>query len=54
MAAGDTITQSLDDSLPVVVASARQVREFEGVMPNLCDKVTLDYSRILYAFYRLI
>ena len=42
MAAGDTITQSLDDSLPVVVASARQVREFEGVMPNLCDKVTLD------------
>ena len=42
MAAGDTITQSLDDSLPVVVAAARQVREFEGVMPNLCDKVTLD------------
>jgi hypothetical protein len=42
MAAGDTITQSLDDSLPVVVASARQIREFEGVMPNLCDKVTLD------------
>jgi len=42
MAAGDTITQSLDNSLPVVVAAARQVREFEGVMPNLCDKVTLD------------
>jgi len=42
MAAGDTITQSLDDSLPVVVAAARQVREFEGVMPNLCDLVTLD------------
>ena len=42
MAAGDNITQSLDDSLPVVVAAARQVREFEGVMPNLCDKVTLD------------
>ena len=42
MAAGDTITQSLDNSLPVGVAAARQVREFEGVMPNLCDKVTLD------------
>jgi len=42
MAAGDTITQSLDNSLPVVVAAARQVREFEGVMPNLCDLVTLD------------
>ena len=42
MAAGDTITQSLDDSLPVVVAAARQVREFEGVMPNLCDLVTMD------------
>ena len=42
MAAGDTITQSLDASLPVVVAAARQVREFEGVMPNLCDLVTMD------------
>ena len=41
MAAGDTITQSLADSLPTVVASARQTREFEGVMPNLVDKVTL-------------
>ena len=42
MAAGDTITQSLADSLDTVVASARQVREQEGVMPNLVDKVTLD------------
>ena len=42
MAVGDTITQSLADSLPTVVASARQTREFEGVMPNLVDKVTLD------------
>ena len=41
MAVGDTITQSLADSLPTVVASARQTREFEGVMPNLVDKVTL-------------
>jgi hypothetical protein len=42
MAAGDTITQSLADSLDTVAASARQVREYEGVMPNLVDKVTLD------------
>ena len=41
MAAGDTITQSLSDSLDTVVASARQIREYEGVMPNLVDKVTL-------------
>ena len=41
MAAGDTITQSLTDSLDTVVASARQIREFEGVMPNLVDKITL-------------
>ena len=41
MAAGDTITQSLADSLDTVVASARQIREYEGVMPNLVDKVTL-------------
>ena len=42
MAAGDTITQSLADSLDTVAASARSVREYEGVMPNLVDKVTLD------------
>ena len=41
MAAGDTITQSLADSLDTVVASARQIREYEGVMPNLVDKITL-------------
>ena len=41
MAAGDTTTQALADSLDTVVASARQVREYEGVMPNLVDKVTL-------------
>ena len=37
-----TVAQSLADALPTVVASARQTREFEGVMPNLVDKVTLD------------
>ena len=42
MAAGDTITQSLAASLDTVVASARQIREQEGVMPNLVDKVTLE------------
>ena len=41
MAAGDTTTQSLADSLPTVIASARQIREQEGVVPNLVDKVTL-------------
>ena len=41
MAAGDTITQSLTDSLDTVVASARQIREFARVMPNLVDKITL-------------
>ena len=41
MAAGDTITQSVADSLDTVVASARQIREFEGVMPNLVDKINL-------------
>jgi len=41
MAAGDTTTQSLADSLPTVIAAARQVREQEGVVPNLVDKVTL-------------
>jgi hypothetical protein len=37
-----TVAQSLADALPKVIASARQTREFEGVMPNLVDKVTLD------------
>ena len=41
MATGNTTTGSLTDSLPTMIASARQVREFEGVMPQLCDKVTL-------------
>lgn len=41
MATGYTTTGSLADSLDTLVASARQVREFEGVMPQLVDKVTL-------------
>lgn len=41
MAVGNTITGSLADSLPTVIASARIVREYEGVMPQLVDKVTL-------------
>jgi hypothetical protein len=41
MASGNTITGSLADSLPTVIASARIVREYEGVMPQLVDKVTL-------------
>ena len=38
---GNTTTGSLADSLPMVIASARIVREYEGVMPQLVDKVTL-------------
>ena len=38
----NTTTDSLDDSLDTVVASARIVREFEGVMPQLVDKVELE------------
>jgi hypothetical protein len=41
MAVGNTTTDALADSLPTVIASARQVREFEGVMPQLVDKVSL-------------
>ena len=41
MAAGNTITGSLADSLPYMIASARIIREFEGAMPQLSDKVTL-------------
>ena len=41
MASGNTITGSLADSLETLVSSARIVREYEGVMPQLVDKVTL-------------
>jgi hypothetical protein len=41
MATGNTYTGSLADSLPTMIASARNIREYEGVMPQVCDKVTL-------------
>jgi len=41
MSSGMTTTTTLADSLPEIIAKARGVREFEGVMPNLCEKVTL-------------
>ena len=41
MATGNTTTGALADSLPTVISAARITREFEGVMPQLVDKVTL-------------
>ena len=41
MATGWTTTGSLADSLDDVRSSARIVREYEGVMPQLVDKQTL-------------
>lgn len=41
MATGNTTTGALADSLPTMIASARLIREQEGVMPQLVDKVTL-------------
>lgn len=41
MAIGYTTTSALADSLPTLISSARSVREFEGVMPQLVDKKTL-------------
>lgn len=41
MAAGNTTTQSLADSLPTVIASARIVREQAQVMTSSVDRVTL-------------
>ena len=42
MAAGNTVTDSFADSIPTMIASARIVREFAGVMPNLVDRQRLD------------
>lgn len=42
MATGRTITGSLADSLDTIVASARNVREYKGVMQQLVDRQTLD------------
>lgn len=41
MAAGKTLTEDLADSLPTIIQSARIVREFKGVVPQLVDTVTL-------------
>ena len=41
MASGNTITDSLADSIPTMIAAARIVREFVGVMPNLVDRQRL-------------
>ena len=41
MASGNTITGSLEDSLPDWIMSARQVRENEGVMPQLVERQKL-------------
>jgi len=41
MAVGNTITDSLADSIPTMIAAARIVREFSGVMPNLVDRQRL-------------
>lgn len=41
MATGNTTTGALADSLPTVIANAIITREFEGVMPQLCEKQTL-------------
>lgn len=41
MTVGNTTTDAMTDSLPTVIASARIVREFQGVMPQLVDKETL-------------
>ncbi len=41
MAVGNTITQSLDDSIPTLIAEARIVREQAAVMTSSVDRVTL-------------
>lgn len=41
MASGMTTTTSVADSLPQWIMSARQIREFEGVMPQLVERQTL-------------
>lgn len=41
MASGYTTTSAVADSLPEWIMSARQVREYEGVMPQLVDRQTL-------------
>ena len=42
MAAGNTTTGALADSLDTIQAAARSRRQFDGVMPQLVDRVELD------------
>ena len=42
MATGNTTTGSLSDSIDVIQASARSRRQYDGVMPQLVDRVELD------------
>ena len=42
MAAGNTTTGALADSLDTIAAAARSRRQFDGVMPQLVDRVELD------------
>lgn len=41
MASGNTTTDALADSLPTVIQSARIVREYEGVMTQVVDRIAL-------------
>lgn len=41
MTTGNTNTGTLNDSLPSIIAEARQVREYEGVMTKVVDVQTL-------------
>ena len=42
MAAGNTTTGALADSLDTIQAAARSRRQFDGVVPQLVDRVELD------------
>jgi len=42
LATGNTTTGSLADSIDVIQASARSRRQYDGVMPQLVDRVELD------------
>jgi hypothetical protein len=44
VATGNTTTDALADSLPTVIAAARIIREYEGVMPQLVDVQELDLN----------
>jgi len=44
LATGNTTTGSLADSIDVIQASARSRRQYDGVMPQLVDRVELDAS----------